>query len=286
VHTPLLPEVLTNKSSNTQQLDISDLGPGVRTPNSVQSQPQTPPGTSPLIKSCRLTPPQLQFLLRVTPPAVASERDYEIPACITIAQAILESATPAGWGSSSLFRLANNPFGIKYCHWQGAEGLEPGAVEKKPNPISGTDAAVPGPQPPEPVTQAPADYGHFDAATWEIENGQRKEILAQFQRFPNLEEAFRAHALLLRSPHYQPAFEVRLDWKQFAERLGPKSSPLDSERCGYSTNPTYSAVLIQLVEEFRLNDPRMLTWLATGKDPGRREEAGAPRESAQQVAVS
>jgi flagellum-specific peptidoglycan hydrolase FlgJ len=111
------------------------------------------------------------------------------------------------------------------------------------------------------------DYGHFDAQTWEIENGQKKVIFAQFQRFPNLDEAFRAHALLLRSPRYRPAFAARADWKQFAERLGPKTSQLDSEHCGYSTNPSYSAEITKLVELYRLNDPRAQQWYATGKDP-------------------
>jgi hypothetical protein len=114
----------------------------------------------------------------------------------------------------------------------------------------------------------PQDYGHFDATTWEIENGQEKVMIAQFQRFPSLTEAFKAHAQLLRGPRYRPAFAVRHEWKQFAERLGPTSSQLDMEHCGYSTNPSYSAELIKLVEMYRLNDPRALQWLATGQDPG------------------
>jgi hypothetical protein len=255
----------------------------------------TAPGAaSPPLKSPRLAPQQLQFLLRVAPPALATEREYDVPACITIAQAILESATPAGWGTSRLFLEAKNPFGIKYCHWNGTGGWGLGAGDKQPSsatagqqPTTNARYAAPGPQPPVPSPQPPQDYGHFDAATWEIENGQRKEIIAQFQRFPNLEEAFRAHALLLaRTPRYAPAMAVvrnskletgnsgdefqlsSFDFRAFAERLGPKTSQLDSEHCGYSTNPSYSAVLVQLVDELRLNDPRMLQWLATGKDPG------------------
>jgi len=157
------------------------------------------------------------------------------------------------------------------------------------------------------------DYGHFDATTWEIENGQKKVTIAQFQRFPNLGEAFRCHALLLaESPRYAPAMHVlgirnqglekpgvgcqvsgvspssspapdtqRLTpvspdvWQKFAERLGPKTSQLDLEHCGYSTNPSYSAELIQLVNLYRLNDPRALTWYATGQDPGRVGAAGS-----------
>ena len=124
----------------------------------------------------------------------------------------------------------------------------------------------------------PQDYGHFDAQTWEIENGQKKVVIAQFQRFPNLAEAFTAHAQLLRAPRYRPAFEVRHDWKQFAERLGPKSSPLDSEHCGYSTNPSYSAELIKLVELYRLNDPRALQWYATGVDPHQPSAEGSKQK--------
>ena len=48
----------------------------------------------------------------------------------------------------------------------------------------------------------------------------------------------------------------------------PKLSQLDTEHCGYSTNPSYSAELIKLVNLYRLNDPRALEWYATGQDPG------------------
>jgi flagellum-specific peptidoglycan hydrolase FlgJ len=207
-----------------------------------------------------LTAQQLQFLLRVAPPALESQRAYRVPACVTMAQAILESATPRfGWGSSVLFRLANNPFGIKYCHWESGEqeSGRSGEQGKTDHPITGS-SDHPIPQP----------YGAFDAPTWEIENGQKKVGIAQFERFPNLDEAFRAHALLLQTPRYRPAFAVRDDWKQFAERLGPKTSPLDAEHCGYSTNPGYSAELIALVSRYRLDDPRALQWFATGRDPG------------------
>ena len=247
-----------------------------------------------------LSSQQLQFLLRVAPGALESERVNEVPACVTLAQAILESATSVGWGSSSLFRIANNPFGIKFSH----RAIEPshdreigrsgGRANGRPSTPSepeelaiaksGTQVRT-SPQiagsPDHPISRStdlpiagspdlllPGSYGAFDAQTWEIENGQKRVMIAQFQRFPNLTEAFKAHAQLLCSPRYRPAFAVRHDWKQFAERLGPKTSPLDSEHCGYSTNPSYSAELIKLVELYRLNDPRAVVWFATGKDPG------------------
>lgn len=50
-----------------------------------------------------------EFIMRLTPPAVESQRKSGVPASITIAQAALES----GWGESGLARAANNLFGIK-----------------------------------------------------------------------------------------------------------------------------------------------------------------------------
>ena len=72
-----------------------------------------------------LTPQRLQFLLRVAPAALASQRDFQIPACVTIAQAILESGTAAGWGSSVLFRAGNA--GIR-CQVSGARCQASGKI--------------------------------------------------------------------------------------------------------------------------------------------------------------
>ncbi|MDR5730584.1 MAG: glucosaminidase domain-containing protein, partial [Terriglobia bacterium] len=52
---------------------------------------------------------QSTFLKIAAPAAMASEATTGVPASITIAQAILESA----WGRSGLARRANNFFGIK-----------------------------------------------------------------------------------------------------------------------------------------------------------------------------
>lgn len=247
------------KDSHNSQLALGNsevapraFGPGTRFNNrDLRSQaPDSQAFTSnSQLRIAHLSSQQLQFLLRVAPGALESERVYEVPACVTLAQAILESATSAGWGSSSLFRIANNPFGIKFSH----RAIEP----SHDRPVLGS-TGLPIPDP----------YGAFDAQTWEIENGEKKVTIAQFQRFPNLNDAFKAHAQLLCSPHYLAAFAVRHDWQQFAERLGPQTSPLDSEHCGYSTNPSYSAELIKLVELYRLNDPRAVEWYATGHDPG------------------
>ncbi len=171
---------------------------------------------------------QIKFLQLVTPHALDQQKLFGIPAAITIAQAILESS----WGASSLATKANNYFGIKYAHRQGA-----------------------------------VDYGEFDAKTWEIEHGQKVVIDAAFQCFPNLQDCFTAHSLLLMRPWYAAAYAARTDWKKFAARLGPKTCSLDQQHCGYSTNPGYAAELALLVLLYHLDDAQALAGYAQGKAP-------------------
>ena len=58
----------------------------------------------------------LEFIMRLTPGAVASAKTSGVPASITIAQAALESA----WGESGLAKAGNNLFGIKADSlWRG-----------------------------------------------------------------------------------------------------------------------------------------------------------------------
>jgi flagellar protein FlgJ len=251
VHTLPLPKMTEKHPNENRKPETGKASPGFGQPALAASSLSSAPSGRP-----RLSGPQLSFLLRVTPPALQSEREHEIPACVTIAQAILESATPQfGWGSSSLFRLANNPFGIECSHPPTAS-------------IPSTPSTGPQAEEAEELKEANEDSGSVEASTWEVVNGVKEQAPAQFQRFPSLTEAFRAHARLLRSPRYRRAYEARHDWKQFAEKLGPKRSEHDPDHCGYSTNPSYSALLASLVRVYRLDDPRLLEWLESGIDPG------------------
>lgn len=164
---------------------------------------------------------------------------------MTIAQAILESNAKGRdglwhWGGSSLFRLAHNPFGIKYVHRQGEE-----------------------------------DYGELERETHEEIDGRDQVVRAGFQIFPDLKAAFLTHATLFwRLNRYAPAIVVVTDWRKFALALGPRTNLRDAEHCGYATDPAYGPKLIGLIERYRLDDRRLLGWIATGKDPGAEVQKG------------
>ena len=57
----------------------------------------------------------LDYIERYKQVALDHEREYGVPASITLAQGILESSV----GQSKMAREANNHFGIKAYHWEG-----------------------------------------------------------------------------------------------------------------------------------------------------------------------
>ncbi|HLL64235.1 MAG TPA: sporangiospore maturation cell wall hydrolase GsmA [Micromonosporaceae bacterium] len=71
--------------------------------------PAPPPATGPISAASRA-----QFIRSSVAPARRSQREWKVPASVTIAQAILES----GWGRSGLAARHNNYFGMK-CFGQG-----------------------------------------------------------------------------------------------------------------------------------------------------------------------
>ena len=57
----------------------------------------------------------LDYIERYKAVAIETERDYGVPASITLAQGLLESSV----GQSKMATEANNHFGIKAYHWKG-----------------------------------------------------------------------------------------------------------------------------------------------------------------------
>jgi len=240
-----------------------------KTPSTPHPAPNTQHLTpeSPALNPQRgLRPRQLEFLAQVVPPALQSERDCGIPACVTIAQAILESAArvqvtgyrlqeevagdrvqvagkaqhpvpntqhPAPafawqWGASILFREAHNPFGIKWTH--GAVDSRQSTVESGKTPNS--QLRNPNPE----------DYTEFSAETHEVVHGKLEEQRALFRRFPDLESAFRAHAaLLLNSPRYKPAMAALRD-----SGLGTRDSQTPNPESRV-TNPVWQRFAVAIM---------------------------------------
>ena len=171
------------------------------------------------------------------------------PACITFAQAVLES----GRFHSSLFTQANNPYGIK------RENVAWGEFDVATREVVTTATLAKWrAQGIEIISASPRPDGLVDAI-----------IKAKFQRFPNLVEATRQHALLFRLPWYlrcQAAYSV-YGWRGVARTLGPvidsqtgKPYPPGSAQFvpSYSTDPDYGRVLTDVIMEYRLDDAAVL----------------------------
>lgn len=186
-----------------------------------------------------MTREQENFLRKVSGPALDAERNTGIPACVTVAQSILESAGKINgawqWGGSSLFRLANNAFGMKDSHFL------------------------------DQFESAGGNYGEFDVKTSEIgPDGQAHEQIAAFAKFFSLKESFFAHSMLLaRLKRYQEAFEVRGDWRQFAVAIMEAGYSTDRpELCKIPGCLHYAGKLIRLIDEYKLSNPATLHYFA------------------------
>jgi flagellum-specific peptidoglycan hydrolase FlgJ len=122
--------------------------------------------------------------------AIESMKECDVPASISVAQAILESA----WGQSKLSRECNNYFGIK-----ARKHMLPGE-----------------------------EYQEFQ--THEYERGVLELVVAKFQKFKSSADCFKRHGeLLSSSDRYQPAMAVAHDPQKFAVRLlgcGYSTDPL------------------------------------------------------------
>lgn len=185
-----------------------------------------------------ITPPlpgmndkQREFLKTVAGLALDTERETGIPASITLAQAVLESAGKVmgewQWGGSELFRLANNPFGIKFTRRAEAKGYKP-----------------------------------YEAPTHEYEHGELKPEHDQFVRYSSLIAAFEDHADLIRAL-YAPAMLVRRDPEKFANAIMLGGYSTDRPTlCKTPGCPHYAGKLMSLVRQHKLDNYGVLCELA------------------------
>ncbi|HEX8629947.1 MAG TPA: sporangiospore maturation cell wall hydrolase GsmA [Catenuloplanes sp.] len=144
------------------------------------------PGT-PSMPFCGQQPPTIPpvgaeaFLARVGEPARAGRRQYQVPASVTIAQAILES----GWARSGLTRRDHNFFGIK-CFGN------PGTIA----------------------------VGCRSYPTYECGRGGCYRTSATFRAYRSAAGSFADHGYFLRvNPRYRPAFAHVNNPNRFAQEI-------------------------------------------------------------------
>ena len=124
---------------------------------------------------------QRAFIESIAPAAQAAQRKWNVPASVTIAQAILESA----WGQSALARVAHNFFGIKISpSWRGPS-VDKATGEYLDGPTAG-------------ITRTRADFRFYESVESSIDD----------------------HGQLLGTlPRYRPAMADCDDPAAFAQRL-------------------------------------------------------------------
>jgi flagellum-specific peptidoglycan hydrolase FlgJ len=86
--------------------------------------------------------------------------------------------------------------------------------------------------------------GYVELSTTEYVHGIPDHVMARFEKYPTIEKSFEHHGLLIsKSKRYAPAMAVASDPDKFAHAL---------QTCGYSTNPNYGDLLMQLVRRYDL----------------------------------
>ena len=136
---------------------------------------------------------QAQFIAAAVPLAQQGQREFRVPASVTIAQAILES----GWGKSRLTANDRNFFGIK-C-----------------------------------FTQGPIANGCHTYPTSECDPlGLCTPTVASFRTYASAADSFRDHGKLLATSRYQAAFSYTNNPNQFiveVRNAGYATSPTYSQ---------------------------------------------------------
>lgn len=129
------------------------------------------------------------FIATVAPMAQASQRTYNVPASVSIAQAILES----GWGESGLTKRANNYFGIKCSQWRSQY-----------------------------------QTGCISMNTWEVYSGANVYTNAAFRTYASGEDSFKDHGNFFHvNSRYAPAFSTTTadDFARAIHRAGYATDP-------------------------------------------------------------
>jgi len=159
------------------------------------------------------SPEYLKFIDAAAGPAQSSELQTGVPASITIAKGILESA----WGKHHI-GPANNYFGVK-------------AQEDKKGTVDYGSIAT----------------GYVDTKTREHIGGKDKTITDHFRSYSNMTDSFTDHGMFIKNnSRYRSALDAYAktgDAEEFARGL---------QEAHYATDPNYAETLIKIMGQRKL----------------------------------
>ena len=162
-----------------------------------------------------LSPANAKFIADGAGPAQQSEISTGVPAAVTLAQAILESA----WGQHHI-GAANNYFGVK-------------AQERKGNITYGDNA-----------------IGYVQRSTKEHLKKLNKDVTvtAYFRSYADMAGSFRDHGMFLRNnPRYKKALN------EYAKSGDAEAFAHGLQDAGYATDPQYAHLLISIMRSHNLS---------------------------------
>jgi flagellum-specific peptidoglycan hydrolase FlgJ len=179
-----------------------------------------------------------EFLERWAYTAHQEHKRYGIPASIKLAQAIHET----GWGRSSLARLGNNYFGMKYYPKEGVPYLIipkgskvlPGISVDQVYPLNDDD---------------PDDLFQTNVTAWESWRDHSKLLVSPDHRY---------HILLEETPPSRPDYvespEDKEMWRLAVQHWDDpfKRWAYGLSACGYATASSYARKLISIEQNFNL----------------------------------
>jgi flagellum-specific peptidoglycan hydrolase FlgJ len=166
------------------------------------------------VKHHAINAAHVAFIQAAGNPARSSERQTGVPASVTIAQAILESA----WGRHHM-GAANNYFGVKAQTVNGE------------------------------IVYGDIATGYVDRSTKEHIKKTNKDvtITAHFRSYSDMDSSFRDHGMFLRNnARYSDAIDAYAKTKdadEFARGL---------QKAGYATDPHYAELLISIMRKHNL----------------------------------
>lgn len=164
------------------------------------------------------TPPTstANFIATAGPHASASQKTTNVPASVTLAQGILESASGVATAG------ANNYFGIKAHPASSGNGIK---------------------------TWSKYAVGCVLKTTLETEGGRSVRRIDAFRLYRGMRESFEDHGnFLVVNTRYSPAFKYSTDPKSF----DAKQFVREVAKAGYATDPSYANSLIGLMDKYSL----------------------------------